>query len=387
MALLRPVGEWLMAKLESASLRFSSNIMVGIRDALDALSKSSMMAGMIPGLEDAADSLNGPAAMAHNDSLNADSRADRIGESMPGAMDKAAERAGDAMAAFREKFSNELARIGAGESNAAGAGRMFGQMPGFDNKGMVGYDEDGSAPGSKEAIKAANAPKASAAADKKAGAQKDFLSLEQKELMLLKAKADGNLVLAAAMEKRLKLLKLAETYQDKGGMTDEKALAAAREKLALQERLQQVANVPLVPAAVKRGMTPTAEDDTGGPRKIHGYHAAPYDAGFTPGAQRDSALDKMNGGSGNGGALSGRGSSGIKKFMRNQQRDGQDGSALGSGALSRRPPRLTVPSPGATKAEQGRREATATASRNNGERSRWDLVAAIAAKMNTLAPA
>ncbi len=359
MAVLAPAGQWLLAKLESAALNFSSLIMKGIRDALTALSESDGILGMIPGLKAAANNVNGPAAMAQNDAKLSDSKADNIAENMPKALTEAAKAAEAAMKAFKVKMGTELQRVGLGVNNKEGEGMSYGQVPAFESKGMVTGGDEG-APGSKDAIKAANAPKGSAAADKKAASQKEYLTLEQKEMMLLKAKAAGNTALVEAMERQLKILKLADALHDKGGMSDAQALAAAKAKVAMEERVQKLANTRgVLPTAVKRGMAASGGEDADGPRKIHGYSAA------------------------QGGRMLG---GGLNQHARNQQRDGTGGTAFGAGSLSRRKPTMKLPTPGTAKAEQGRREAAASQARAGGERSRWDLVAGIAQHIQKLAP-
>jgi hypothetical protein len=111
MAVMRPAGEWMSAKLDSAALSFSALIMKGVRDALTALSESSFAASLIPGVSAAAKSLNGPAAMASNDALNAESRADRAAESMPGALATAGDMVAQGITQMKSKFATEVGRF------------------------------------------------------------------------------------------------------------------------------------------------------------------------------------------------------------------------------------------------------------------------------------
>jgi len=361
MAVLAPAGQWLLAKLESAALNFSSLIMKGIRDALTALSESDGILGMIPGLKEAANNVNGPAAMAQNDAKLSDNKADRIAENMPKALAAAAKAAEAAMKAFKDKTGTELQRVGLGVTNKDGKGMSYGQVPKFESKGMVTGGDEGAAglQGAKDAV---NAPKGGDAAGKKAEKQKEFLSLEQKEMMLLKAKADGNTALVEAMERKLKIDKEVNSLKDKGNVSDEEALKMARTKVALEEQVHKMANVTkMVPDAVKKARQKPAGEGEDGPRKIHGYSAA------------------------QGGRMMG---GGLRQHALNQQRDGKGVTAFGTGGLSSRKPTMKLPSPGTAKAEQGRREAAASEARGGGaDEPKWDLVAMIAQHIQKLAPA
>lgn len=341
MTFMKPVGEWLMAKLDSAALNFSSVIMKGIRDALKAMSESSFMASMIPGLKDAAESLNGPAAMAQNDALNADSRADRAAESMPGAARSAGDKAEQAMAAAREKLKAEMDRIGNGISNADGEGRSVGQVPGFESKGMttgegndgitVGGLSDSSAKGDAEAKKAATK-------DDKQAKARDYAA---KETQLMKAKLAGDTARVVAMERILKIMHEADSLMEKGGITEEKALAQAREKVGLQEKLKAMADgTKMVPKEVKDAAKTKGEE---GPHKIHGY-------------------SQKQGGTWMGGGMASR---------------------KGKGPTM---PGLNLSAPGTAKASQARREAAATAAQG-GEHPLAGLLKDVAVKLGKLAVA
>jgi len=382
MAIFQPAGEWLMAKLESAALSFSSKIMVGIRDALKAMSESSFMASMIPGLGAAADSLNGPAAMAQNDAENANNRAGRIGAAMPDFAKEAMAAFDESMGAVRGKWNERMAPK---EDPYAlppsvldkGYNPMFpngvlppGAKPGKSSlpPSVLDWPAGGGAPvsileelaskaGSKPAPAGGNASGVDKAisdaksntdtAGKKERAAKKLLQFEDLGNKILEAKIAGNKQLEEALAHQLRIAREIDSLTSKG-VSEAEAKTRAEKNVGLKEKVDAI-NQMSNSANIDPGMTPRSpfkgpmgDDGEGAGHKIRGYSQA-------QGGRRM--------GMGDGGPLSGR------------------------------RPTPTVPSPGTARRSQERREAAATASKSSGEHPLASVIKDIQVKLNTLAVA
>ncbi|WP_395737418.1 tape measure protein [Prosthecobacter sp.] len=353
MALLRPAGEWLMAKLDSAALSFSSKIMFGVRDALKAMSESSFMASMIPGLKDAANSLTGPAAMAQNDALNASTRADNIGSNMSESGKSALDSLSKGMEAMRGTWNAENDKRA---KAAAAAEANSGKLPPSQIDAMPNPLGGAPLPAGWKGGKSMLPPSALDAGGP------GGLPRGLGEAAPVASKSEANGLAAAVSKANEKKPEKTLTTQAKAAVGDAAAGAVAPVKAGSQIDAGFVGGAGKDhAAALAAAMADDGDGEDGGGNK-----------------PRKTRIEHLMGG-GMGGPLSSRGTSKIPKRMM--------GGASG-GPLARRNASPTVPSPGTAKRSQERREAAAQAGKESGSsHPLMALVKEIQTKLNTLAVA
>lgn len=390
---LKPVGEWFAAKMEGAALLFGRALMRQMAEVMAAL---PMKMG-----EGAALALN----KAANDAGKKGNAANKAADEAAGRV-KAPSAAGvansldKAAGATRGVLADSLDKANAPDPNALppstldkdynpmfpggvlppGARAAKSALPpsALDGPAAGGapksvLDEMAATVGKKaapaggdaEGLDAAKAkvsdPKVDKNAAKKEDSQTKARDYAAKEMQLLKAKASGNIALAEAMERQLKILHEQDRIKARGEVTDEKALAQAKEKVALEEKIKSIPNASA--SAADPGMTPGGKreapmqavnrmmgmDGDNGPRKIQGYRQG----------QAGSKIPSRLLGGGDGGPLS-----------------------------ARRKATPNVPSPGTAKRSQERRESAAKEGKSGGgEHPLMAMIKNMEAKLNTLAVA
>ena len=361
---LKPVGGWLAATLESAAMSFGRTIMKQLAEVFESL-PMHMGEAAAKSLNKSATAASQAASVANRHAKNAEKKIEApTAKGAANSLDKAAGATRGVLGGYLDKANapspfalppsslnkdyNPMFPGGVLPPGAkAGKGTLApsaldapgpGGVPNSMLNGFVASpaakDAGGKAVGVDKAIAGVNAPKEDKGAEKKAEQQKKFLNYEQKESEIMKALVAGDTARAAALKQQFQVLKETDAIKEKGGVTDDKALAQAREKVALQEKYKALSNAPMVPAAVKKGMAASGDD---GPRKIHGYS--------------QSQGGRMMGGK--------------------------------TGPLSAPGPKR-LPSPGAAKASQSRREAATTAARSGGGGGTHPLMAMIKDMQNKL---
>ena len=344
MAVVTPAGEWLMLKMENAALLFGRIMMRQMAEVMAAL---PMKMG-----EAAAQTLNKSANNAGKLGNMAGAQAKEVAAGMPEALSDAVAGLEGAMAAAQDKLKAEMARLG-GKDGVEQGGPGAAPLPSWERPQEPTTKEK--AKGLDTATANANATKVDKNAAKRDDKQEKARDYQEKELQIDRARAAGDTAKATAMEKYLKMLKEADSIQEKTGVSEAEALKQAREKAALQDKIKGMANATqMVPKDVKAGHKPKADD--GSPHKIHGYSMK------QGGRYMESAFKR-------------RDASGVTMDSLMNRRASGLGNAMQSIKLS---------APGAAKNAQARREAAATAAQG-GEHPLAGLLKDVAGKLGKLA--